>query len=78
MTQTPTESPMVLSQEQIDFFQREGYLVLPPITTADELAGLRKIYDRLFAERDCRNHAAVSVAVSVSNHSRIAARPRWA
>jgi ectoine hydroxylase-related dioxygenase (phytanoyl-CoA dioxygenase family) len=42
---------MVLTQEQLDFYQREGYLVLPAITTAEELARLRQIYDRLFAER---------------------------
>jgi ectoine hydroxylase-related dioxygenase (phytanoyl-CoA dioxygenase family) len=46
-----TNTPIVLTQEQIDFYQREGYLVLPSITTADELARLREIYDRLFAER---------------------------
>src|SRR4051794_24439250 len=57
MTSTTTESTktggtsMVLSQDQIDFFRREGYLVLPLITTAAELARLRRIYDRLFAER---------------------------
>jgi ectoine hydroxylase-related dioxygenase (phytanoyl-CoA dioxygenase family) len=40
-----------LTHEQIAFYQREGYLVLPSITTAEELARLREIYDRLFAER---------------------------
>lgn len=46
-----TNTPMTLSQEQINFYRREGYLVLPAITTADEIARLRVIYDRLFAER---------------------------
>ncbi len=45
---TPT---VQLTPAQIDFFHHEGYLVLLPITTPDELARLRKIYDRLFAER---------------------------
>jgi len=45
------DSPITLTQEQIDFYRREGYLVLPPITNADELARLRQIYDRLFAEK---------------------------
>lgn len=40
-----------LTQEQIDFYKSEGYLVLPSITTEEELAQLRTIYDRLFAER---------------------------
>ena len=47
-TMTPT---VVLTQEQIDFYHREGYLVLEAITTPDEVAWLREIYDRLFAER---------------------------
>ncbi len=45
---TPT---IQLTADQINFYQREGYLVLPPITTPAELAELRAIYDRLFAER---------------------------
>src|SRR4051812_3903012 len=51
MSDRPIDTTMVLTQDQIDFFRREGYLVLPPITTADEIARLREIYDRLFAER---------------------------
>jgi ectoine hydroxylase-related dioxygenase (phytanoyl-CoA dioxygenase family) len=38
-----------LSREQVEFFEREGYLVLPAITSPEEVAGLRDIYDRLFA-----------------------------
>ena len=43
-----------LTQEQIDFYKREGYLTLPAITTAEELVTIREIYDRLFAERSGR------------------------
>lgn len=46
-----TQPTITLTQEQIDSFRRDGYLVLPPITTPEELAQLRTIYDRLFAER---------------------------
>ncbi|MEM7533691.1 MAG: phytanoyl-CoA dioxygenase family protein [Chloroflexota bacterium] len=42
---------ITLTQEQIDFYHREGYLTLPAITTADEITKIRDIYDRLFAER---------------------------
>ena len=42
---------ITLTQEQIDTYHREGYLVLPSLTTEEELAQLRRIYDRLFAER---------------------------
>lgn len=46
-----TQATVVLTQDQIDAFHREGYLVLPPITTPEELIRLRAVYDRLFAER---------------------------
>src|SRR5690242_16374061 len=42
---------VILSPEQIDFYHREGYLCLESITTADEVAWIREIYDRLFRER---------------------------
>ena len=48
---TAMEPSIVLSQEQIDFYHREGYLALEAITTPAEVAWLQTIYDRLFAER---------------------------
>lgn len=51
MTQLLT---VCLTQGQIDFHRRQGYLVLPPLTTPDELAWLREIYDRLFSARTGR------------------------
>src|SRR5688572_6129982 len=47
MTQPTTR----LSREQVDFYHCEGYLVLPQITTAEEVHWLRGVYDRLFATR---------------------------
>lgn len=45
-------SPTIeLTAEQIDFYHREGYLALDSITTQDEVAWMREIYDRLFAAR---------------------------
>lgn len=45
-------SPTIeLTPEQIAFYHREGYLALEAITTPEEVAWLRKIYDRLFAMR---------------------------
>jgi hypothetical protein len=44
-----TNATLTLPPDQVDFFHREGYLVLPAVTTADEVAGLCEIYDRLFA-----------------------------
>jgi ectoine hydroxylase-related dioxygenase (phytanoyl-CoA dioxygenase family) len=45
---TPT---IMLSDEQIAHYHREGYLALDAITTQEEVAWLREIYDRLFAQR---------------------------
>jgi ectoine hydroxylase-related dioxygenase (phytanoyl-CoA dioxygenase family) len=46
------QSPTIgLSQQQIASYRQNGYLALPAITTAEEVAWLRGIYDRLFAER---------------------------
>jgi ectoine hydroxylase-related dioxygenase (phytanoyl-CoA dioxygenase family) len=41
---------MPLTQEQIDSFQQNGFLVLGKVLTDDELAELRGEYDRVFAE----------------------------
>ena len=46
-----TQPTISLTREQIDFYYREGYLMLPQITTAEEVAWLRGVYDRLFAAR---------------------------
>jgi ectoine hydroxylase-related dioxygenase (phytanoyl-CoA dioxygenase family) len=40
-----------LTDEQVAFYHREGYLALDAITTPEEVEWLRGIYDRLFAER---------------------------
>ncbi len=50
-----SEPTLILSQAQIDFFHREGYLALPAITTAAEVEQLQEIYDRLFATRAGRD-----------------------
>lgn len=43
---TPTIS---LTKEQIDHFHREGYLAIDRLTTTEDVAALRKSYDRIFA-----------------------------
>ncbi len=45
-TSTPT---ITLTVEQIDAYHRDGYLTLDAITTPEEVAWLREVYDRLFA-----------------------------
>lgn len=43
--------PVVLSEADKATFRREGFLVVHNLTTADEIAALRLVYDRLFTER---------------------------
>src|SRR5882724_2143709 len=54
MPATTAEMTVKLTQEQIEFFHAEGYLKLDAITTPEEVARLREIYDRLFAEHGKR------------------------
>lgn len=42
---------IILTSKQIDFYHREGYLVLDAITTPEEVEWIRGIYDRLFEQR---------------------------
>lgn len=42
---------ITISQNQIDFFHREGYLAMDAITTQEEVQKLRAIYDRLFEQQ---------------------------
>lgn len=50
-----TKSCSSLSAEQIASFRRDGYLAIEAITSAKELAWMREVYDRLFAERAGRD-----------------------
>ena len=50
-----TEATVELTAEQIEHFRAEGYLSIPSITSADDVAQLREIYDRLFDERAGRD-----------------------
>jgi len=40
-----------LTQEQIEFFDREGYLAIESLTTPEDVAFLRESYDRIFAQQ---------------------------
>ncbi len=46
-----TQPTIKLTNEQTTFYHREGYLAIDAITTPEEVAWLREIYDRLFAQR---------------------------
>lgn len=45
------QSTIKLTNAQIAFYHREGYLAIDAITTPEEVSWLREIYDRLFAQR---------------------------
>lgn len=45
------EPTVILTQEQIDFYHREGYLALDAITTPEEIAWMSQVYDRIFEAR---------------------------
>nr|CAA9288601.1 hypothetical protein AVDCRST_MAG63-4199 [uncultured Armatimonadetes bacterium] len=46
-----TEPTIVLTEEQITAYHRDGFLAIPAITTPEEVEWLRGVYDRLFAQR---------------------------
>jgi ectoine hydroxylase-related dioxygenase (phytanoyl-CoA dioxygenase family) len=46
---------VTLHEDEIAFFQRNGYLALPSITTAEEVKSLQGIYDQLFATKAGRD-----------------------
>ncbi|MCE2466376.1 MAG: hypothetical protein J4G06_00005, partial [Caldilineaceae bacterium] len=50
--------PMQVSNEQLDFFRDNGYVVLEPIASQEELETLRRIYDELFVRRAGREEGA--------------------
>jgi hypothetical protein len=42
------EPTNTLNQDQVDLFWRDGFLIVPDITTAHDVARIRRIYDRMF------------------------------
>jgi ectoine hydroxylase-related dioxygenase (phytanoyl-CoA dioxygenase family) len=45
------EPTVSLTSDQVDFFRREGYLVLPALTTPADVERLQGVYDRLFTSK---------------------------
>ena len=44
-------SPLVLTSQQCASFRENGFLSVPEITTADDLARIATVYDRAFAQK---------------------------
>ncbi len=45
------EPTVVITEEQIAFYHREGYLAIDQITTSEEVIYLQEAYDRIFEQR---------------------------
>lgn len=47
----PLKPTVILTEDQIRFFHENGYIQLPVLSTTEEVAKLRDVFDRLFAEK---------------------------
>lgn len=71
------ESAYALSGEQVAFFHENGFLAIDrPIADAEELAWLRVVYDRLFAERAGRSEGNQFDLAGADEEGREAALPQ--
>ncbi len=51
MNASSPQPTVTLTEDQIRFFKEEGYLVVPQVSTPEELGTVKAAYDRLFSER---------------------------
>lgn len=65
-----------VSQEQIAFFEENGYLAIESITTPEEVEMLREVYDRLFASRAGREEGNQFDLAGADEEGREAALPQ--
>jgi hypothetical protein len=47
----PLQPTVTLTEDQVQFFSKNGYLSIDQVTSQDEVAGLRDTYDRLFEQK---------------------------
>ncbi len=71
-----TSSTIVLTQVQIDFFHCYGYLAIEAITTQKEVATLREVYDRLFANRVGREEGNQFDLAGADEEGQVASLPQ--
>ena len=71
-----TEPTVVLSPEQIAFYNENGFLALEPITTPGEVAWLRTIYDDLFQRRAGRDEGNQFDLGGTDEEGKVAALPQ--
>ncbi len=65
-----------LTDEQIAFFQQEGYLAIDALTTPEDVAELRVIYDRIFEQRAGRDEGNQFDLAGTDEEGRKAALPQ--
>lgn len=76
-SQSLTHAPTVsLSSEQIEFFQRNGFLSLPQITHSDEIEMMREAYDRIFSQKAGRESGAQFDLAGTDEDGKEAALPQ--
>lgn len=68
---------MQLTSEQIRFFHLNGFLAVPtPVTDATELAWMREVYDRMFAERAGRDSGDQFDLAGADEDGKVASLPQ--
>ena len=70
------QATVTITPEQIGFFHRNGYLAIEAITTPDEVAFVRGVYDRLFATRAGRDEGNQFDLAGTDEEGREAALPQ--
>ena len=73
MTHQPT---ITLTPEQVAFYHENGFLSIPAITTPEEVARLRGVYDRLFEQRAGRAEGNQFDLAGTDEEGRPAALPQ--
>ncbi len=72
----PYEPTITLTDEQIAFYHKNGFLSIDAITTPEEIAGLIGVYDRLFEQNAGRAEGNQFDLVSADEDGKKAALPQ--
>ncbi len=76
MSQQTPDFEFDLTPEQVAFFNEEGYLAIDALTSQEEVAWLREIYDRLFEQRAGREEGAQFDLAGTDEEGKEAALPQ--
>ncbi len=66
-----TQSPGTLTAEDIETWNRDGYLGPLDVYDGDAIAGIRQYFDRLLAEALAQGHDSYSISSAHLKHSRV-------